>query len=88
MALTLVTKAPLLLVGGAPLDFEVRWRLAIVVLTVGSDFGQGQVTAGAGVSSIQLIQQTNKTTITSYKLLLPSDNKLSINLLDTSIVNE
>lgn len=40
MMLTLVTVAPLFLVGGAPLGFEVRWRLAIVVLTVGSDFGQ------------------------------------------------
>lgn len=62
-ALTLVTEAPLLLVG-VPLDFDVRWRLAIVVLTVRSDFGQGQVTAGAGVSRIQLRPQINKTTIT------------------------
>lgn len=69
VALTLVTEAPLLLAGGAPLDLEVRWRLAIVVLTVGSDFGQGQITAGAGVSSIQLTQQiTNKTTITLINL--------------------
>lgn len=57
MALTLVTVAPLFLVGGALLDFEVRRWLAIVVLTVWSDFGQGQITAGAGVSGIQLRSQ-------------------------------
>lgn len=52
--LTLVTVTTLFLVGNAPLDFEVRWRLAVVVLTVGSGFGQRQVTAGAGVTGFQL----------------------------------
>lgn len=45
--------------GDAPLDFEVRGRLA-VELAVGSGFGQRQVAAGGRLAGLQLgDKQTN-----------------------------
>lgn len=52
--LTLLTVTSLFVVGGdAPLDFEVRGRLA-VELAAGSRFGQRQVAAGGRLSGLHL----------------------------------